>query len=579
MIQNSCSHRLQGGLPKGFDLFEFDSNGSRHYSISAATCDLCNNRRDIPTSVFQVFVSHDTLSINFFSNDLRRDLTSVFGIKITGSRGYCNGRELLKHYPALRAHLNGLRGSEHTPKMTRAPVEEWALLVEGFLENHAVLRYFDFEELYNDEPLGAQLRAAFMQQELERDINRLEKLMLHGRSTLGTLGSGVSYAADQIDYQADYFDCRLFEGLEEFHEEERLKKLREEEGWPGHIMRKVYEERRLRELREEERLWKLRLNFNKQYELLRQVAQTESLDLNPHSPRLKYTESAWAAGINTMRRLSRLQPYLDLTDVLCFLCISRAVAETGENDGATCVSEFPRYLNEWREIFPEIGKISWLMWEIDLNHVPGLSVPEDAFQAYSRIWQLRLSVCELITEANKLFSLEHPNLYNKTYEIERRGELWPANIEQALRATKPPDPPATATAREKEPPDRRVYSDTIAHEEETPPLRISDTVILVTSVIFALVFRFIMGFVCIPLTTVLGFPNPSQPPMPQADTSSQIIPPETFTNPMLSPPLPTKVSVTNNDKPSSFMKSNPPSPDLNSVNPQWLDNRHFGLLT
>ncbi|KAI1159926.1 hypothetical protein F5B18DRAFT_655137 [Nemania serpens] len=161
-----------------------------------------------------------------------------------------------------------------------------------------------------------------------------------------------------------------------------------------------------------------------------------------------------------MRGLSRLESP-KLIDALCFLCVSRAVAETARDDRDAYISAFSRDLEEWREGFPELDEVSRFMWEIDLD-----SVPELQPQANTKIQQLRESVAALIAKANAMFGLRRRiNTYNEIHELGGPRQLGRKDTNQAPPATEVPNPPATA--REKEPPDRLICSDTTP-ERETP---------------------------------------------------------------------------------------------------------------
>jgi hypothetical protein len=321
-------------------------------------------------------------------------------------------------------------------------------------------------------------------------------------------------------------------------------------------------------MREEDRLWKFRSNFNEQHERLKQAAQKPSTKLDPLSWQLQNPRQAWAAAITTMRRLSRLESSPKLMDALSFLCVSRAMAETAEHDRDAYISAFSQDLKQWRKIFPEVEEVSMFMWEINLDSAPQLP------QAHTTILQLRESVAALIVKSNAMFGFGDCSLHNKTDELGASCQWWPRNTDQAPPATEPPDPPARA--REKEPPVRQICPNTTPLKEKTPRL-LSNLVILVASIIFALVVYFMLGLCTLPpstesstyvelgfahtsSTTVLGFPNPWQTPMSQAGSSSQTTPLETFPSPIPAPSLQTGSAIYN--KPFSSIESIPPLRDL-----------------
>ncbi|KAI1111984.1 hypothetical protein F5Y14DRAFT_283718 [Nemania sp. NC0429] len=128
-----------------------------------------------------------------------------------------------------------------------------------------------------------------------------------------------------------------------------------------------------------------------------------------------------------------------------------------------------------------------------------------------------------------MFGLGHRNSHNMIDRLQGPRKLGTGNTEQTPPVTKPPDPPPKT--RDKGPPDRWIYPTITPHDQNTP-FPLTNTVRLVTSIIFALVVYFMIGFACISSATILGFPNPWHPPTPQATTSLQSTPLATSSSPM-----------------------------------------------
>ncbi|KAI0408518.1 hypothetical protein F4802DRAFT_416362 [Xylaria palmicola] len=287
-------------------------------------------------------------------------------------------------------------------------------------------------------------------------------------------------------------------------------------------------------MRQEERLWKFRSSFNEQYKRLKRAAQVYSTILGPYSWQLQNSRQAWAVAITTMRRLSRLESSPKLMEALCFLCASRAVAETAQDTRDAYISAFSQDLSNWGEILPEIKEISGFMWGINWDFVPK---PQP--QSSSEIEQLRESVAALLVKTNEMFSLGHHSPHEKTTDGGGgSSQQCLGNIEQAPRAMKPPDPLATAQ-RQKIPPDRNC------HREGTPaPL--TNVVVLVTSVIFALIVHFMLGLVWFSLPTILGLPNPWHIPISEAEVNFQTTPLEPIPGQIPTPSHPVTDPITYN---------------------------------
>lgn len=334
-------------------------------------------------------------------------------------------------------------------------------------------------------------------------------------------------------------------------------------------------------VRREERLQELHSNFNGQYQRLKQAAKEYYPKLYPFCPQLQGSRQAWDAAITTMRQLSRLEFSPKLIDALCFLSVSRSVAETAKNDRDTCMSSFSRDLKEWKEIFPELDKVTRFMWAVELDFVPELQSKADII-----IEQLRASVAALMMKANKLFNLGYSNdLHSEIGGLDGPHQGGRSSADQDPPATEAPNAPATA--REKEAPDLLIYSNTKSHGGE-PPFFLTSTVRLVTSAIFAIVIYFIIGLRVLPpsiylstylvvgfsyiaATTILGFPNPWQDPMSQTttlETSSSLTPTPSprATEPTIQDMISSGIefnplSLCPSQEPTAFSYSNTQAPD------------------
>ncbi|RWA12168.1 hypothetical protein EKO27_g2926 [Xylaria grammica] len=215
-----------------------------------------------------------------------------------------------------------------------------------------------------------------------------------------------------------------------------------------------------------------------------------------------------------MRKLSRLESPPELTNALCFLCVSRAVAETAERDRNAYITGFEQDLAKWADILPGIKKICSLIWKIRWDAIPRL---QPHFS--TKLKQLRKSVAELLMRANTILGLkphgadqEHPG------KLEIQSQQRRANIEYGSLATESPDPPPT-TARQKKPPDRDPHQD--------KPLPFTAMVTLVKSIVFALVVHFILSLYILTPTGVM-LPNPWQNRPSQDATDFQATPLETY---------------------------------------------------
>ncbi|KAI1172370.1 hypothetical protein F4777DRAFT_581963 [Nemania sp. FL0916] len=284
---------------------------------------------------------------------------------------------------------------------------------------------------------------------------------------------------------------------------------------------------------EEIRMSDFRLNFNKQYKRLKRVTETTSVQIDPGARQLRNLKQAWAATITTMRQLSKLGQCPELIDALCFLCASRALAETAENDRQTLKTAFAQDLKEWRRIFPEVKDVSRFMWGIDLDSVPDSELPP---QANSTISQLQASVEELIDKANIILGAQNHDKRRKLDELRAHSQAWSKNNVPVPPGSMPFSPPRTAGRNE--PPGQQTYLGTAAFPHEgISPIPLSTTVRLVTGIIFSLVFCFMMVIAHSSLTTVLGIPNLWQSPASQIEKTNADSPIALFAT--FSSPVPT----------------------------------------
>jgi len=392
---------------------------------------------------------------------LRSDLESLLQVQPGSFTDRFDVKELIKHYTALKTHIDELRSPERMLKRTESLLGEWILLIHGFLENPIMTQYLDFVSLNNSGLLDDQFLDFLVQCELQHGISKVESIF---DDTLDDEKYG-----EKRPYSTDFLDRKQYG-----------------KNWlflTGYFSTEY-------KIREEERLWKFRTSFKEQYEHLKLAARKFPRYLDTFSWQLQNSKQAWAAAIKTMRKLTRLESSPKLMDALCFLSVARAMAETAVGDRDKYLSAFCQDLKQWSGIFPELQEVSRFMWEIDLESVPQLQR-----QAHTTILQLRESVAGLIVKANKMFGLEDSGQQNGKNRFGAFHRVWPGSTDQASGATIPPECPATS--KEKEPPDRQVYPNMAVLQETTsPPL--STVVILVTSIIFALVIYFMLGlYICL----------------------------------------------------------------------------------
>jgi hypothetical protein len=242
--------------------------------------------------------------------------------------------------------------------------------------------------------------------------------------------------------------------------------------------RKISEKvKELEEMVEQERhLRQFRSRFRSEYERLSQALQDPSeSSLQEIAWELQGHQQAWRAAVTTMRRLSRLKAPSSVMDVLCFLCLSRAVADTVEDGGNPCLFAFTEDLEHWRQLYPEIEKVSRRLWEAPVESFPNTTDSAGRQASRAALAQLRGSVAVLITQANGLFGLHPQGSSPMDLDV----------LEGAHIQSTPGDSPSfdspQPTEPEKEPPDRLICP------------KFDLFLDLMTSVMFALVVYFVIG--------------------------------------------------------------------------------------
>ncbi|RYP13312.1 hypothetical protein DL765_006935 [Monosporascus sp. GIB2] len=596
--------------------------------LARAKCDRCrkakkgwtqgqclSDDRGTPRTVFKVYVCQQQLSIVIFSQDLYSDLESLLKLRLGGVNEAFDGKELLKRYTALKTHLDELRSPDYFPKTTQDLLEDWALLVEGFLGNCSAFRCFGYQELYKGELLDDQLQEIFTQQQLEYDIGAFERAFIEtderetderekewlewvgvekgspdkGRrekerrerellewwklekeslererrekerrekewlerwelekdslekerreeerrererrekerreretrnwrvdfgashaniicgypqpcSSSRSLQSVVPHSEDYPVHNGDSnllcssapSTSQLVEELLERLERERLERERREwERYGREIRQEKSEKLMLLEMLEKEkacgkeRLRQFRLRFINQCQLLKQATKDPSTKLNQLSGQVQNHRGAWTAAMTTMRQMSKLESP-SFIGALYFLCVSKAVAETFEDDGSPYTSAFTEGLEQWRQIFPEIEEAAKLMWYIEFDSIPQ---PQPAAQQQAMLL-LRESVAALIGKANGVFGLGYWSSHNGIDELKTSHQWWPRNTDQASADMEPSDPQIISS--DKEPPDHLVCPTITSLHGKIKRILLT----LVTSILFALVVYFMLG--------------------------------------------------------------------------------------
>jgi hypothetical protein len=478
------------------------------------------------SKVFKVTVSEQQLSVAIFSKSLHQDLESCLRIQVGGVGEEFDGRILLGHYTALQTHINDLRSLGH---WALGLVEELKLLVEGFLSNPAVFRCFGFHDLLSSGLLADQLREVLCaRQELECGIDLLDEAFIETDVRETNLDADVLSPLQDLDSaieescgctlvrRGSWWDCyksngsykpwcqwAAVEGLEDVEDERPMarelriinlrdivEKIQKEElerticeekqpfegTWEkDEHQRKIYQKvKELEEmLEQDQRLRRFHSRFRSEYERLSQAIQDPSeFSLHELARELQGHRKAWGAAVTTMRRLSRLKTPSSVMDVLCFLCLSRAVPECVEDGGTACLSAFAEDLENWKQLYPEIEEVSRRLWQIPVE--PFTKTTSTGRQAtHTALLQLRDSVAVLVGQANGLFGLQPRSSSPMDLDVLEDPQSTSGDMPSF-------DSPQPAEA-EKESPDRLLCP------------KIAIFLKVVTGIIFALVVYFVMG--------------------------------------------------------------------------------------
>lgn len=126
----------------------------------------------MPIAVFEASVNQWRLDISFLSHHLLSDLQSIFGMPLGKVDSYFDGNVLLEHRTALKTHLDRLSSTRLVLGTAQDLIDEWTLLVEGFLEIDSVFEFYHFYVPPNGHLLGDQQG---LQTELEHGINAFDR--------------------------------------------------------------------------------------------------------------------------------------------------------------------------------------------------------------------------------------------------------------------------------------------------------------------------------------------------------------------------------------------------------------------
>ena len=242
--------------------------------------------------------------------------------------------------------------------------------------------------------------------------------------------------------------------------------------------------RSAKDRREDARLQRFHSNFVSQYQLLKQATKHLLTELHQPAEQIQSHREAWDVAMRTMRGLSRLERPKCLMDALCFLCASRAVAETAGDDGSSYISAFNEGLEQWRSMFPEIDEVAWLMWQVTLGSIPD---DQSTAEQHDAMLRLQYSVAELIETANGLFDTKKLNERDEMDEDQPFHQFTASKIPKAAPDIEVSDPPNIATEKE------RLDQVITRLEERTQGTASFNIVILVASIIFALVVHAMLG--------------------------------------------------------------------------------------
>ncbi|KAM7219468.1 hypothetical protein V8F06_005202 [Rhypophila decipiens] len=171
-----------------------------------------------------------------------------------------------------------------------------------------------------------------------------------------------------------------------------------------------------------ERMRQFRIDFINQYKLLQPVLLQGHEKLRPLANQLKSHRRVWQRAMKTMRKLTRLKAPSRLRDVVSFLCVSRAVVESSQDDKATYLLEFCQDLDKWKLAFPEIGDVARHMWGIELDGNSSCPRSYNVFDpsgtSYSAefITKLKESVVSLIGKTVDRFGLDEDSVPNHRHQ-------------------------------------------------------------------------------------------------------------------------------------------------------------------
>ncbi|KAF4460886.1 hypothetical protein FALBO_12322 [Fusarium albosuccineum] len=499
------------------------------------------------TTVFQVSVRYSWLDVTIFSEDLYYGLRSLFPSRLWEEGRRFNGQLLLMNYTRLKAQLERLRKLEHFPNITPSLLEEWELLVDGFVGNRLAFQLFNFKDPSIYSVLDNRLRAVFAQQELDHgieslnqaffDVNQLfpegddqtegHNMRVELETALRTASPEQSEREPPTASRLESTDpCPRDGGVSESlpnstaeHTDLHTQTIDASWDTPGRRIRAV-DVAQDPEIREQERLklQKFRERFIRHYLLLKQATKDSSTELYRLSAGLRSYKDAWAVAMRTMRQLVRLK-VPSLLGALCFLCATRAMADSVSDNEDAYKDEFIQDLVVWWKILPGIEEAALLIWNVNkidfdlklqrlrvehcwltirrrlyeyetrrLYQTTGRETftPPTRFPYYysepNAMQQLRESVAGLISTAHKTFGLETEPGLNGWQQIDKG---------QSLAHTKSSTPQATRW--DIEPPDMLIAPNALFLKNKFQGTRCFNIVLLVTSIMFALVVLFILG--------------------------------------------------------------------------------------
>ncbi|KAJ3533971.1 hypothetical protein NM208_g7748 [Fusarium decemcellulare] len=487
------------------------------------------------TTIFQVSVRYNRLDVTIFSEDLYNGLRSLFPLRLWEEGRRFNGQLLLMNYTRLKAQLERLRTLVHSPNKIPSLLEEWELLVNGFVGNRLAFRLFDFKDPSIYSVLDNRLRAAFAQQELDHGIESLNEAFfdldqlfpegddqIEGHNMRAEPETALQTASSERSKRepttVSHFEstdpCLRDSGVSESPsnstaEDTDLHTQTIDASWdtPGRRIRAV-DVAQDPKIREQERLklQRFRERFIRHYLLLKQATKDSSTELNQLSAGLRSYKEAWAVAMRTMRQLVRLK-VPSLLGALCFLCATRAMADSVSDKEDAYKFEFTQDLMTWGQILPGIETAVQLVWNVQIDKVEfdgGERLPWKRVLGYLRwksqhilhfksnaMQQLRESVVGLISTANETFGLETEPGLNGWQQID---------IGQSLADTKRSTPQATRW--DIEPPDILIAPNALFLKNKFQGTPRFNIVLLVTGIMFALVVLFILGSFKAPLVAL-----------------------------------------------------------------------------